>query len=200
MATLGWLALPSRITPLTVAAIALCSFVSCAWAAEKSDPPVLSNSVSLDLGRSIPVTVINTVAVRNVDRPEAQPVSGSCDALSFVGFSGPAKCHLYTVPVGKRLIVETVSYHLVTDAGENITELIFGSTDQLDTIAMVFGSNTFDLIPVWIYSDQIKKYYRGSQALRFYVEASQSLAGQITFSGGSNLLQKFSFSGYLVDK
>jgi hypothetical protein len=200
MVTISWLTLPFSITHLTVAAIALGSFVPCAWAAERSDPPVLSNSVSIGSGRSIPVTVTNTLAARNIDRPEAQPVNGSCGALSFVGFTGPAKCHLYTVPVGKRLVVETVSYHLVTDATESITELIFGSTDQPDTIGIMFGSNTFDVVPILVYSDQSKKYFRGSQALRFYVEASQSLAGQITYSGGSDLLQRFSFSGYLVDK
>ena len=142
----------------------------------------------------IDVTVVNklTQPVPTVDRSSANPVSGYCQAaLSQLG------CVLYTVPTGKRLVVETVSYFLTVSLQNQVSRLSYGRRydDPLSVAPGLYAVN-----PTLQYSDTDIKRYAGSQALRFYVDQGETLNAQFGSTGGQNYLQEVSFSGYLVDR
>ena len=142
----------------------------------------------------IDVTVVNrlTQPVPVVDRSTADPVTGYCQAgLSQLG------CTLFTVPTGKRLVVETVSYFLTISLQNQVTRLSFGKKwdDPLSVAPGLFAVN-----PSLQYAEADFKRYAGSQAIRFYIDQGQALNAQFGSNGGQNYLQEVSFSGYLVDR
>jgi hypothetical protein len=142
----------------------------------------------------VDVTVVNKLAqpVPVVDRSTADPVTGYCQAgLSQLG------CTLFTVPTGKRLVVETVSYFLTISAQNQVTRLSFGKKwdDPLSVAPGLFAVN-----PTLQYTEADFKRYAGSQALRFYIDQGQTLNAQFGSNGGQNYVQEVSFSGYLVDR
>jgi hypothetical protein len=141
--------------------------------------------------------------VRDVDRSTAQPVSGFCNAYAPWEYPGLAKCELYTVPAGKRLVVETVSFRLVILTGQDVREVVFGKNNT-QSPRLEFGPGSYAVSPGTPTADNIlfEKLYSGSQALRFYLEEGEGLAGQDVYTGASVMSypQSFGFSGYLVDK
>jgi hypothetical protein len=137
--------------------------------------------------------------IRDVDRPTAQPVSGHCMADSPANHPGMAKCVLYTVPAGKRLVVETVSFGLVTAAAEDVSEVVFGK-NHTEVVNILFAAGAYAVSPGTPFISTTTKRYSGSQQLRFYLEEDEGLAGQVYYTGGPSYMQDFGFSGYLVDK
>ena len=135
--------------------------------------------------------------VRDVDRGSAQPVSGGCSG--FAALSGITKCVLYTVPAGKRLVVELVSFEAAADGSNSVYKILVGKNNPPFGNILI-GTNVFTLSPGVATVISTTKLYFGSQTLRFYLDENEQLAGQVNFTGGTNFQQLFSFSGYLVDK
>lgn len=136
---------------------------------------------------------------RDIDRSSAQPVHGICGESD--ASSGFLKCTLYTVPAGKRLIVETVSYEAVTAAGSVVTSVLFGQ-DYKGTsyLNMGFG-NVFNIQPTYKYEQDGYRVYGGTQALRMYIDENNTLAAGGAHGGAYRYYGwQLSFSGYLVDK
>jgi len=59
-----------------------------------------------------------------VDRAAAQPVNGACSGFSAA--FNITKCALYTVPAGKRLVVESISFQAYSDSAQSVVRLLFG--------------------------------------------------------------------------
>ena len=116
------------VTRLAAMAGALCAAITLialpvAMAADRPDPVVVVNPVTLNPAAPNPVTIVNppgappstvsignTVSVKDVNRPLAQPVQLACNLVQFSGF---AECDFgFTVPAGKTLVVSYVSYLL----------------------------------------------------------------------------------------
>ena len=134
---------------------------------------------------------------RDIDRPGGQPVHGYCVAPSF---SGAGKCTLLTVPPGKRLVVETVSYQLFVEAGKRIINIAIGDgTDFASFPSLLISDNVYSLTPVFSNDYGIYRYST-SQPLKFYLEEGRILVAYVATEGSAVYSQQFSFSGFLVDK
>jgi hypothetical protein len=152
-------------------------------------------SVAQKLTTPIDVTVVNPITrpVPTVDRSAAQPVTGYCQA----GILNPTRCTLYTVPSGKRLVVETVSYFMTMELNAQPQRLSFGK--RYDE-PLVIAPGLFPVTPVLLYTDATVRRYAGSQALRFYLDQGEALGAEFYGSGPNNYVQEAAFSGYLVDR
>lgn len=132
------------------------------------------------------------------DVSTAQPVNGSCNETAF-NTPGFAKCVLYTVPVGKRLVVESVSYKITLDPTLQVTQLLFGF-DNLCCTNILFGPQVRAVNPMPAFSPTTRSYM-GSENIRLYLEENGSFSAIAYFqTGGPAYSQYFNFTGYLVDK
>lgn len=134
---------------------------------------------------------VKAALTRDVDRSSAQPVSGVCKAA--------VACALYKVPAGKRLVVETVGYHLTTASGSVVYLIAFGTDNG--TGGPVFDApNSSTVAPALAYDRDGYRVYSGSQNLTMHFDEHQGLAAFSTQSSNYKYEQIFRFSGYLVDK
>lgn len=163
--------------------------------------PAASQAGSIGLPISTDVNVVNTpsvtvnnptgspVPVRDVDHAALQPVSGECDAV-YGTVTNLKQCALYTVPAGKRLVVETVMYQLSIDTGAFPYGATFGNTA---------GVATFTFAPTLVGNDGIN-HYANTVATRFYLGAGETLSVFAQFSAPTIYGQRFAFSGYLLNQ
>jgi len=119
------------------------------------------------------------------DEPGRQPFAGSCTANSTAVNSGLGE--IGPVPAKKRLVVQSVSAELVTSTSGALY------TMQLN------GPFTLFMIPALITDgvDNLKRYF-ATHAIRFYVEAGQSIQFQVATSGDAGQGTCF-VSGYFLD-
>jgi hypothetical protein len=119
------------------------------------------------------------------DEPGRQPFAGSCTANSTAVNSGLGE--IGPVPAKKRLVVESVSAELVTSTSGALY------TMQLN------GPFTLFMIPALITDgvDNLKRYF-ATHAIRFYVEAGQSIQFQVATPGDAGQGTCF-VSGYFMD-
>ncbi len=68
----------------------------------------------MGLVAAAPAFAQRAALVRDIDRPAAQPVGVTCK-MYFSAIQ--VTCNLLTVPAGKRLVVESVTWHVPTVAG-----------------------------------------------------------------------------------
>lgn len=141
---------------------------------------------------------VKAALTRDVDRPSAQPVNATCRTFS------DAKCILYTVPAGKRLVVETVSYVAYSTSAGRIDSIYFGQ-DVADVYGFLLpdvNTNIYSVAPVLTSDAAGLRRYNATQPLRAYIDENQRLAAAV-YSGGVGAYstpQTLIFSGYLVDK
>jgi hypothetical protein len=150
----------------------------------------------LALGQYASAETTRTIFLtRDIDRGTAQPVNGACIA-SFA--AGPGSCVLFTVPAGKRLVVETVSYSVVVSPTQSLGSIVFG----LNTVPQYFqvGSPNLYAVSTAPYFNGAAVVYSASQPLRIYLDEGQAFAAGGSISDSNNYEQDFSFSGYLVEK
>jgi hypothetical protein len=125
-------------------------------------------------------------------------VNGNCVASNSPD-QPRAQCVMYTVPAGKRLVVETVTYAVSTLATSNdFTNLTFGYTQ--DGINPSFDNIYFLTVKPVVLPGNGYQYANDTIPLKMYLEERQSLMGTFTFSPATVATQRFAFSGYLVDK
>lgn len=163
--------------------------------------PAAGQAQSIGLPISTSVNVINTpgvtvanpagspVPVRDVDRAAQQPVSNECSAI-YGTVTNLKQCTLYTVPAGKRLVVETVMYQLAIESGGFPYGATFGSSA---------GVAAFAFAPAFVGNDGANHYVNTVPA-RFYLGAGESLNAYAQFSAATIFGQRFAFSGYLVNQ
>jgi len=161
-------------------------------------PVVQQGPVSIAGGVTISgtpnVTVGNTAAfplpVQDVDRPTAEPVVGT-----FVNASPFNFINMYTVPVGKRLIVEHVSALLNVPTGVKVID------GQLNDLLGAGPIGKLYLLPTFTgASSSTTDRYVISQPIKFYVAGGDTLQAVFDSFPSTQSLDAFcSFSGYLVD-
>lgn len=157
---------------------------------------VCAAGAGLALGQYAMAQTARPILTRDVDRGAAQPVNGACSA-SFGDSVG--NCILYTVPAGKRLVVETVSYSVVVEPGQNLVSILFGLNTPLPYFQV--GSPNLYGVSTSPYFNGAAFIYSATQPLRIYLDEGQSFTGGGSVnSSGSSYEQDFSFSGYLVDR
>ncbi|HEY7390693.1 MAG TPA: hypothetical protein VH640_19405 [Bryobacteraceae bacterium] len=117
--------------------------------------------------------------------------------------SGPANFVLYTVPKGKRLIVEHFSSEAGMQTGTTVNRYILGVANDPNNPGTVsfnhFIAPSFSSPCGTCVAGQVEVV--ASQPIRMYVEAGQALVVAVTFSGpvGANAFVFLSASGYLVN-
>jgi hypothetical protein len=137
------------------------------------------------------VQVTNTPSVRDADNPTRQPVQASaiCEANNVIG----CLPLIYTVPAGKRLVIEFASM----DAS-----LPVGQAAQLAIQTTVGGETVTHHLPLTppAVSFQGQGAAASGQQVRLYADAGTG----VTVDGTRNIATgtaffNFSISGYLVD-
>lgn len=149
----------------------------------------------LALSQHATAQILRPILTRDVDRGTAQPVNGACSA-SFADSVGT--CILFTVPAGKRLVVETVSYSVALTPSQYLTSILFGLNTALPYFQV--GSPNLYAVSTTPYFNGGANVYSASQPLRIYLDQGQAFVAGGSVTGSSNYEQDFSFSGYLVDR
>ncbi len=130
---------------------------------------------------------------RDIDRPAAQPVHGLCQSQ----YGTP--CVLYTVPAGKRLVVQTVSYYVLTSDAAAVELISFGA--YANDLRYANVDNSYAVTPALTTNAFGPRFlsWAGSQALTAYFEQGEAFAAAL-FSRTGSTTERYSFSGYLVDR
>jgi hypothetical protein len=137
-----------------------------------------------------PLSVASPIFVRDLDNPARQPVQVTAICEPF-----GASCAktLFTVPAGKRLVVEYASANAIVSAGQVIVA----------EIGSGFGLDEFrHALPISQPATEIAGETTTivSQQLRLYVDAGTDLKMSCTRSlAGPAGFVRMNFSGYLVD-
>jgi len=118
------------------------------------------------------------------DEPGRQPFAGFCSANSTAVESGFGS--IGPVPHGKRLVVESVSAQLDTSASGELY------TMQLN------GPFTLFMLPSLISTAFALRRYFATHAVRFYVEAGDSIQFQVATTGDAGEAVCY-VSGYYLD-
>jgi len=158
------------------------------------------SAVALSGAVALPAQAQTKAALtRDVDRPTAQPVNGTCSSYRV---SGSIKCNLYRVPAGKRLVVETVFYNVSVAPGASIYALVYGEDTGSTDLTYLGNPNVFGLAPTPGYNFAGRfQTYTATQPLKLYVDENHFFAAAGAHASASNdFLWTFGFSGYVVDK
>ncbi len=142
------------------------------------------------------------VPIRDVDNPAHQPVQASRAAPSGT-ITGADNFVLFTVPEGKRLVVEHFSSEVGIASTASVNRYSLGIAPDPD----VPGNVTFaHFIPPSYHSPcsicgSGNELVVASQPIRMYVNSGKALVVNITFSGavGDSAFGFFAISGYLVN-
>ncbi|HVF87004.1 MAG TPA: hypothetical protein VM866_05410 [Pyrinomonadaceae bacterium] len=148
-----------------------------------AEPVPVAGTVNVGNGRG------NPLPVRDVDNPARQPVHSG-------GFCGGNGCQttLYTVPAGKRFVIEYVSMFAEMPVGEvafcRLDTFIEGRLVR-HRLSMTAPAAAFDINPGASLGQQVRLYADAGTT----VTAVGSYSGTVGVDGGFT----FSVSGYLVD-
>lgn len=137
------------------------------------------------------VNVVNTPSVRDTDNPARQPVQAqaACQANNVIG----CLPIIYTVPAGKRLVIEFASMNANLPAGQT-AQLAIQTSAGGETV-----NHHFPLTPPAV-PFQGQGAAAAGQQVRLYADAGTV----VTVQGTRNIATgtaffNFSISGYLVD-
>jgi hypothetical protein len=177
-----------RKTSFSVAAFA--ALVSISAQTSSAEPPTRD------------VSIANTpLPTRDVDNAARQPiqVQAGQGLGQFTGFP----LVIYTVPPGKRLVVEHFSSELGTPTGTAVDRYLISVAN--DPAQPGNGSFAHFIPPAYHAPCGIcvagSELWVASQPIRMYVDAGKALVGAVSLStsGGPNTFVFYSVSGYLVD-
>jgi hypothetical protein len=119
------------------------------------------------------------------DDPGRQPFAGNCTANSTATNSGLGE--IGPVPAKKRLVVESVSAELVTSTSGALYTMQLNGVFTLFMIPSLITDGPFNL----------RRYY-ATHAIRFYVEARDSIQFQVATTGDAGQAVCY-VSGYFLD-
>jgi len=166
--------------------------------------PVVAFISSLALGVS-PADAKVHVIVDNAPSeavPTTVTVNQPVQAEGGGALAGPANFVIYTVPAGKRLVVEHFSSEVGVASTTTVNRFGLGITNPSSPgsfrfshfIPPAFSSPCGTCVP-----NQVEVVT--SQPVRLYVEAGEALVVNVTFSGpvGPDAFGFFSATGYLID-
>jgi hypothetical protein len=119
------------------------------------------------------------------DDPGRQPFRGNCSANSTAVNSGFGS--IGPVPAQKRLVVESVSAELATSTSGSLYTMQLNGPFTLFMIPAVISDGPFSL----------RRYY-ATHAIRFYVEAGDTIQFQVATTGDAGQATCY-VSGYFLD-
>jgi hypothetical protein len=151
----------------------------------------------------IPVVVTNPAPPVTITQPALEVASGYCNRGAI---NGVVRCPLYTVPAGKRLIVDQVSYYVTHDIGVSTDELIYGLDNSAgDYMFWPSARTVYIHHPTSVTRSTVNGYGNspveiadGTQSIQLVFEAGETFSAQYTHSSNSNWVQTFMFQGHLI--
>ena len=157
-------------------------------------------------GMAQPVLVANTAGspafVRAVDSPARQPFQASVTINIADGAFFSGEVTGFTVPAGKRLILETATFDIQLPSPQQVIapeiRVHGGSTDvEFPVVVQTEGT-----IPVVVNGQtQNETHYSGSQHVSFFADASTTVTFSVVRSANSQaVIGLFGVAGYLVDQ
>jgi len=146
-----------------------------------------------------PTVNVGNTAIPVNDAGQPQAVHGNCYAVAASTFV--ASCIAATVPAGKQLVVEMISYQLRSDEFNVAPFLVKAGLDAGFGNITIAQPNVF-VFPVGTPVDRGfgNLYYPETRDVRIYLDEDQSLRIGADFGSANNLQQSFAFSGFLVNK
>ena len=145
---------------------------------------------------SVQVVNPDNASVPTHDAGQPQPVNGGCTAAA-IALLNVAHCDMYTVPAGKRLVVEMFSYWLISDASNAAP---FRVAVGLDTGYAIIASNVLWFAPAYSAHYSGGTSYADTRAIRLYFDEGQKVQAEADFSDANIYDQSFHFSGFLTYK
>ncbi len=133
------------------------------------------------------VQVVNpdSSSIPTHDAAPPQPVTGFCETSSGSG----SDCLIYTVPSGKRLVVEQFSYEI--SASFSIAPILVRAE----------GTTAFSFPPAFGGCDSGGTcIYADTRSVRLYLDEGQGLSGVAFFSAANTFPVTYHFSGFLSNK
>jgi hypothetical protein len=131
----------------------------------------------------------NTVKTNQADNPAFSPAQGSAEVNVFGGNSGQASA--YTVPVGKELVIQNVTFHASLAAGD---DFYFAAVAQ--------GASLVDYLPMLsetqLNAGQPPSVTDGGQTT-LYFGPDQVVEFVARTTGTNGGIFDFAFNGYLVN-
>jgi hypothetical protein len=111
----------------------------------------------------------------------------------FTASASEMPAERYTVPFGKRLVIEHISYGVVVNPGLSMQVRFFTRLDNTDHTTYL---GNFDRWPTGSFDS-----LAGDRMVRLYADAGTTVSAQVFTSGvnGPNRLGFVTFHGYLVD-
>jgi len=151
----------------------------------------LSGTPSVSLTGTPNVNVANTPIVQDRDNPARQPFTYAPAGQFWIG-NVPNNSFDFTVPGGKRLVIEQVSV---------IATLTASTTQKLSAEVQIFPGSTI-IFYRFVGTDAGRTDFVASSQMRCYADAGISVRILVTrsdTSGGSADVANVSLSGYLID-
>jgi hypothetical protein len=145
---------------------------------------VFSDFVTNDAAHPVPVTNVNDAQ---------QPVTAKA-YLNITDGNETADAPLYTVPAGKRFVLETVSMGGALPAGQKLEAHITGEP-------LLGSSSQWELVPTdeGVFNGTVE-YFQASQQERIYFEPGEHLYADAARSNATGAGDaRFDISGYLVN-
>ena len=155
---------------------------------------VLSGASTVSLAADASVQIGNAanspVLVRDVDRPSEQPIRANLSATFNAGFAASTVDDTYTVPGGKRLVVEFVTVNITLPNGQTAMFARLDSSGFNQYLALTILGNDATNKPVFIGTHRVFTIYEpGTIVEAFGVRNSGTGGGTLTMT----------ISGYLTD-
>jgi hypothetical protein len=160
----------------------------------------VTNTPSVTVAGTPTVTVVNNatnpVPIRNVDNPVQQAVTFIAEVAVPDGSFGEVNSSAFTVPAGKRLVLEYVSGYAFLQPGQKpLVEM---------TTALNFSGyfHSLTAVPQGDFPAVFARpeAFTINQVLRLYSDGAFPLGIQLTRNASTGLaLLQLTFSGYLVD-
>jgi hypothetical protein len=125
------------------------------------------------LAFSLPVHAQFSSPMRDVDNGARQPVNFSASLVVNSGDQGGSNSTAVTIPAGKRLVIETISFFGIVAHGE----MGFGKIFVTAGAGTAFGAtNGAHVIPmVKLTTDPVSDFIGGSGSLRMYADAGSTV-------------------------
>jgi hypothetical protein len=129
------------------------------------------------------------------------PVHGVCAGTPPNGYQY-TWCNLYTVPAGKRLVVEMFSYYVISNDSSAIPYSIQIGENQYDWLPSDNQLHFSPVGPIPTGVVGIDYMWQDTRAIRLYFDEHQIVEAAALFSRPMNgqFQFNFRFSGYLVNK
>ena len=152
---------------------------------------VAANTSNVNVVNTPNVNIANTPIVQDRDNPARQPFAYSAGPQNWIG-NAPNISFDFTVPGGKRLVIEQVSV---------IAHLTASTTQKLSAEVQIFNGSPFTFYR-FVGADAGQNDFVASSQVRCYADAGTSVALLVTrsdTSGGGANVASVSLSGYLID-